>query len=111
VSGTVATETAEIDSADIDQGKLGAFVRARMGLIKACYENALKRNPNLKGRVVIRFTILETGGVADVTSSQNTLATPEVAACIANTMRSWRTQFHPSGPVTVEYPFLFTPSS
>jgi len=111
VTGTVATEAAEIDSSDIDQGKLGAFVRARMGLIKACYENALKRNPNLKGRVVIRFTILETGSVTDVTSSQSTLGAPEVAACIMNTMRSWRTQFKPSGPVTVEYPFLFTPAN
>jgi len=111
VTGTVATEAAEIDSSDIDQGKLGAFVRARTGLIKACYENALKRNPNLKGKIVIRFTILETGGVSDVTAPQNTLGAPEVAACIMNTMRSWRTQFRPSGPVTVEYPFLFTPST
>jgi TonB family protein len=82
-----------------------------MGLIKACYENALKRNPNLKGRVVIRFTILETGSVADVSASQSTLGAPEVATCIMNTMRSWRTQFKPSGPVTVEYPFLFTPTN
>jgi TonB family protein len=61
--------------------------------------------------VVIRFTILETGSVTDVTSSQSTLGAPEVAACIMNTMRSWRTQFKPSGPVTVEYPFLFTPAN
>ena len=111
VPGTVATEAAEIDSSDIDQGKLGAFVRARMGLIKACYENALKRNPTLKGKLVIRFTILETGGVSEVGASQNTLGSPDVASCIMNTMRSWRTQFRPGGPVTVEYPFLFTPSN
>jgi outer membrane biosynthesis protein TonB len=107
VSGSVAAEEAEIDSSDIDQGKLGAFVRARMGLIKACYENALKRNPNLKGKISIRFTILETGGLAEVTAVQNSVGAPEVAACIVNTMRGWRTQFRPSGPVTVEYPFVF----
>ena len=109
VSGSVAAEEAEVDSSDIDQSKLGAFVRARMGLIKACYENALKRNPNLKGKISIRFTILVTGGVADVTAAQNSLGSPEVAVCIVNTMRSWRTQFRPSGPVTVEYPFVFSP--
>ncbi len=109
VSGSVAAEEAEVDSSDIDQSKLGAFVRARMGLIKACYENALKRNPNLKGKISIRFTILETGGLADVTAAQNSLGSPEVAGCIVNTMRSWRTQFRPSGPVTVEYPFVFSP--
>src|SRR6266568_1064924 len=109
VSGSVAAEEAEVDSSDIDQGKLGAFVRARMGLIKACYENALKRNPSLKAKISIRFTILETGGLSDVTTAQNSLGSAEVAACIMNTMRTWRTQFRPSGPVTVEYPFVFQP--
>ena len=109
VSGSVAAEEAEVDSADIDQAKLAAFVKARMGLIKACYENALKRNPKLKGKIAVRFTILETGGLADVVAAQNSLGAPEVAACIVNTMRSWRTQFRPSGPVTVEYPFVFQP--
>jgi outer membrane biosynthesis protein TonB len=109
VSGSVAAEEAEVDSSDIDQGKLGAFVRARMGLIKACYENALKRNPGLKGKISIRFTILETGALADIATAQNSLGSAEVASCIMNTMRSWRTQFRPSGPVTVEYPFVFQP--
>jgi outer membrane biosynthesis protein TonB len=109
VSGSVAAEDVEVDSADIDQAALGKFVRARMGLIKACYENALKRNPNLKGKISIRFTILETGGLADVTAALNSLGSPDVAACIVNTMRSWRTQFKPAGPVTVEYPFVFSP--
>ncbi len=109
VTGSVAAEEAEVDSVDIDQQKLAAFVRARMGLIKACYENALKRNPTLKGKISIRFTILETGGIADVQASVNSLGSPEVASCITNTMRTWRTQFRPSGPVTVEYPFVFAP--
>ena len=109
VSGSVAAEEAEVDSADIDQAKLTAFVKARMGLIKACYENALKRNPTLKGKLSIRFTILETGGLADIAPAVNTLGSPEVAGCIVNTMRAWRTQFRPSGPVTVEYPFVFQP--
>ena len=108
VSGSVATEAAEIDSSDVDQGKLGAFVRARIGLIKACYENQLKRNPNLKGKIRIRFTILETGGLADVAVIENSLGSPEVASCIVGTMRGWRTPFRPSGTVTVEYPFVFT---
>jgi outer membrane biosynthesis protein TonB len=108
VTGSVAAEEAEIDSAEIDQSKLGSFVKARFGLIKACYENALKRNPNLKGKITIRFTILETGGLADIEASVNTIGSADVASCIMATMRSWRTPFKPSGPVTVEYPFVFT---
>lgn len=109
VAGHVSAEAADVDSSEVDQGKLGAFVRARMGLIKACYENALKRNPGLTGRVSIRFTILETGALVDVVAAQSSLAAGDVAACITSTMRGWRTPFRPSGPVTVEYPFVFQP--
>lgn len=111
VSGSVQADEAEVDSSEIDQQRLASFVRARMGLIKACYENALKRNPRLKGKVSIRFTILETGGLSDITAAVNTLASPDVASCIVGTMRTWRTQFKPSGPVTVEYPFVFSPAN
>jgi len=109
VTGSVAAEEAEIDSSDIDQAKLGSFIKARMGLIKACYENALKRNPNLKGKIVIRFTILETGGLTDLEVAGNTMGAADVASCITATMRSWRTQFKPSSPSTVEFPFVFNP--
>lgn len=108
VTGTVATEEAEVDSSEIDQQKLAAFIKARMSAIKGCYENALKRNPNLRGKITIRFTILETGGLADIESATNTMNAADVAACIMGTMRSWRTPFKPSGPVTVEYPFVFS---
>jgi outer membrane biosynthesis protein TonB len=109
VTGSVAAEEAEIDSSEIDQAKLGSFIKARMGLIKACYENALKRNPNLKGKIIIRFTILETGGLTDLEVAGNTMGAADVASCITATMRSWRTQFKPSSPSTVEFPFVFNP--
>jgi outer membrane biosynthesis protein TonB len=101
VAASVQAEEAEVDSSEVDQAKLGAFVRARMGLIKACYESALKRNPQLHGRIAVRFTILATGALDDVAAAQSSISSPEVARCIVNTMRAWRTQFRPSAPVTV----------
>jgi len=108
VSGSVGMEEAEVDSPDIDQAKLGAFIRARMSAVKACYENQLKRNPNLKGKIRIRFTILETGGLSEIQAVENSVGSSEVASCIVATMRTWRTQFHPSGVVTVEHGFVFS---
>jgi hypothetical protein len=108
VAGTVAAEAADIDSAEVDQVKLASFVKARMAAIKACYETQLKRNPSLHGKIRIRFTILETGGLDEVVAAENGVGSPEVAACIVGTMRSWRTPFRPSGTVTVEYPFVFS---
>ncbi|HZZ85407.1 MAG TPA: AgmX/PglI C-terminal domain-containing protein [Anaeromyxobacteraceae bacterium] len=108
VSGTVGMEEAEVDSPDIDQAKLGAFIRARMSAVKACYENQLKRNPSLRGKIRVRFTILETGGISDIQAVENSIGSSEVASCIVATMRTWRTQFHPSGVVTVEHGFVFS---
>ncbi|HZY02909.1 MAG TPA: AgmX/PglI C-terminal domain-containing protein [Anaeromyxobacteraceae bacterium] len=108
VSGAVAAEPSEIDSADVDRARLGEFVRARLGVVKACYEGQLKRIPTLRGRMRIRFTILPTGGLAEVAVLEDSLGSPEVASCITGTIRGWRTPFRPPGPVTVEYPFVFS---
>ncbi|BDG10433.1 AgmX/PglI C-terminal domain-containing protein [Anaeromyxobacter paludicola] len=108
VSGSVGMEEAEVDSPDVDQARLGAFIRARMSAVKACYESQLKRNPGLRGKIRIRFTILETGALSDVQAVENGIGSSEVASCIVATMRTWRTQFHPSGVVTVEHGFVFS---
>ena len=108
VAASVASGDAEIDSPDIDQAQLGAFVRARMGAIKACYESQLKRNPGLRGRIRVRFTILETGGLSEVEAAEDSVGSSEVASCIVATLRSWRTPFRPSAAVTIEYPFVFS---
>jgi hypothetical protein len=107
VTASVAAEDAEIDSPELDQAKLGQFVRARMGALKACYESQLKRNPTLRGKIRVRFSVLETGAIADAVAVENGLGSPEVASCILATLRTWRTPFRPAGPVTVEYPFVF----
>ncbi len=108
VTGSVAQEAAEVDSSEVDPDKLRAFVKPRLGLVKACYENALKRNPALRGKVRIRFTILPTGGLQDVTVEG--IDAPDVIACIANNVRAWRTPFRPSGPVSTDLPLLLAPA-
>ncbi|MDP6945769.1 MAG: AgmX/PglI C-terminal domain-containing protein, partial [Myxococcota bacterium] len=50
----------------IDKAKVKSVFRRRRGAIKHCYERALKSNPNLKGKVTIRFSI---GSVGRVTSA------------------------------------------
>jgi len=42
-------------------GLVSKEVRARIGAVKACYERALKRNPNLSGKIKVRWTITAAG--------------------------------------------------
>src|SRR6516164_4164570 len=108
VTGLVSTATPEVDSADVDRAALSRYIRDRLGAIRSCYERELKRNPGLKGKVVMRFNITPAGRAGDVRIEENTLGSNEVASCIQGLMRSWIFPFKPPDEVPVQYPFLFT---
>jgi hypothetical protein len=93
----------------VDPAKLASFVKTRMGAVKGCYESALKLDAELAGKIVIRFTILDSGELANVWALKDHIGSAELSGCIVDVIARWRTPFHPSEPVTVEYPFIFAP--
>jgi len=109
-SGSVGIGTSQVDSADVDQARLDAFVRARIGGLRACYESQLKLDQRTDGTVRMRFSIQPTGELSNVAVAQDTLRSELVAQCVVGLVRAWRTPFRPSQPVSVEYPFVFRPS-
>ncbi|MBL9038950.1 MAG: AgmX/PglI C-terminal domain-containing protein [Archangium sp.] len=111
VRGRVADAAPEVESAEIDRGKLAAYLRARMSAIQGCYEKELKRNPSLKGKVVVRFTITPQGRASDIEIEENTLGNDAVPSCIKTVIRGWVFPFKPDGEATVAYPFVFSPAS
>ena len=108
VSGQVSAAAPEVDSTDVDRAALARYIRDRLGAIRGCYERELKRNPGLKGKVVVRFNITPAGRAGDIRIEENTLGSGEVGACITGLMRSWIFPFKPPDEVQVQYPFLFT---
>ncbi|HVP59366.1 MAG TPA: AgmX/PglI C-terminal domain-containing protein, partial [Myxococcaceae bacterium] len=65
VTGRVSAASPEVDSADVDRAALARYIRDRLGAIRGCYERELKRNPSLKGKVVVRFNITPAGRAGD----------------------------------------------
>jgi TonB family protein len=110
VSGRVAAAAPEVDSADVDREALARYIKARLTAIRGCYEKELKRNPTLKGKVVVRFNITPAGRAGDIRIEENSVGSAEVGQCIASLMRSWIFPFKPPDEVAVQYPFLFTAS-
>ena len=108
VTGQVSAAAPEVDSADVDRAALSRYIRDRLGAIRGCYERELKRNPSLKGKVVVRFNITPAGRAGDVRIEESTLGSAEVTNCIQGLMRSWIFPFKPPDEVPVQYPFLFT---
>src|SRR5581483_4600127 len=89
VTAVVKSEAPAVDG-KLDTNNIVREVRARMSAIKLCYERALKRNPNLSGKVVIRWTITAAGTVTGVDVDQDNLNDSEVTGCIKGLVARWR---------------------
>lgn len=111
VRGGVSMQTPEVESTSVDREKLAAYVRGRKSAIQQCYEKELKRNPTLKGKVVVRFTINTTGRAIEIDIEENSLGSEAVAACIKTVIRGWVFPFKPPSDVPVAYPFVFAPAN
>ncbi len=111
VVGHVADATPDVESSNVDRAALARFVRSRIRAIQGCYEKELKRNPSLKGKVVVRFTISTQGRATEIELEEDTMHNDAVGACIRAIIRGWIFPFKPDSDVPVAYPFIFTPSN
>ncbi|MBD3288448.1 TonB family protein [candidate division KSB1 bacterium] len=68
---------------------VSAVVNKHNSAIQYCYQRELKRNPNLKGKVVVRFTISPSGRVKAVSIVSSTLNNARVERCIISRIRRW----------------------
>ncbi len=109
VKASLKTEAPAVDG-ELDPNMVAKEVKTRLGAIKACYERALKRNPNLSGKVVIHWTITQAGTVSGVDVEQDTLGDAEVASCIKALVARWRFPAPSGGSVDVSFPFVFQSS-
>lgn len=97
-------------SGDFDAKLVVAQFKARMRAIQICYEQQLRRNPGLQGKVTVQFTIEQSGSVSKANASENSTNDPAVAACVVDTVKRFR--FNPGpegGSVTFSYPIVFAP--
>ncbi|MBI5516766.1 MAG: serine/threonine protein kinase [Deltaproteobacteria bacterium] len=97
------------EGGEIDSGRVTALVRGQVGGIRACYERALRGQPTLAGRLVVRFTIGVAGRVTAISTSGLESA-PEVGACASARIRALVFPAPSGGSVEFSYPFNLSPS-
>jgi len=86
-------------------------IRSHRDQIKYCYSKELTRNPNLRGKVAVKFTISPKGYVQQATVSQTTLRNAAVERCITQKIRTWKfPEPKGGGIVIVNYPFILQSS-
>jgi len=99
-------------SGEFDSKLVTAEVKKRLKAIQICYEQQLRRNPSLQGKVTVEFTIEMSGTVSKANATANTTNDAAVASCVVDAVKRFR--FNPGpegGSVTYSYPFVFAPQS
>jgi len=91
----------------IDKDVVRRVVRDNLAKLQYCYEKTLLVNPGIEGRVLVTFTIAIEGSVSDVTAAG---IHPEVEACVAEKVRTFKFPRPDAGKVEVSYPFTFKPA-
>jgi outer membrane biosynthesis protein TonB len=109
----MVTQAKAVVQGPFDKDILRRIVRAHINEIRFCYNQELKANPELKGRISVRFAIEADGTVAEsrlVKTEPKTDAMRAVGDCAANAIPRWLFP-KPSGGerVLVTYPFLLEP--
>jgi hypothetical protein len=85
------------------------IVRQNFGRFRLCYENGLRSNPNLQGRVAVRFVIDQSGSVAMSGDGGSDLPDQAVVQCVVRGFGNLSFPQPEGGLVTVVYPISFSP--
>lgn len=95
--GSVATKAptgkAALGSVDVASGenvdKVKTVIQKYKGQVKYCYDQRLKENPNISGRIAVEFSVAS-GRVSSVAIVENSTGDSALESCVKGKVRSWR---------------------
>jgi hypothetical protein len=85
------------------------IVRQNFGRFRLCYENGMRSNPNLQGRVSVKFVIDRSGAVSMTADGGSDLPDQSVVQCVVRGFGNLSFPQPEGGMVTVVYPIIFNP--
>jgi hypothetical protein len=85
------------------------IVRQNFGRFRLCYENGLRNNPNLQGRVAVRFVVGRDGAVSNVGNGGSDMPDGGVVSCVVRAFYGLSFPEPERGIVTIVYPIMFSP--
>jgi len=105
---TIAQEPMVLGS--ITPEDVDRVIKQHLSQIRYCYQRQLPRQPDLAGKLVVKFVIAKDGGVSSASIKSSTVANTAVESCVVD--RIQRMHFvepQGGGIAIVSYPFLFSP--
>ena len=93
----------------LDREIIQRVVRQHRREMTHCYEQELRRNPSLEGRIVMTWVIAANGSVVTASVAETTMNNRNVENCMAQRIRRWVfPEPDGGGIVRVNYPFNFS---
>jgi outer membrane biosynthesis protein TonB len=103
----VLEEETEVEGG-LDKEAIARVIKSQLGQIRYCYERQLSANPDLYGKILVKFTIGSAGSVTAQSIGNTSLNNAMVEGCILRRIAGWQFPTPKGGTnVLVSYPFLF----
>ncbi|MCB9797131.1 MAG: AgmX/PglI C-terminal domain-containing protein [Alphaproteobacteria bacterium] len=94
----------------LDRSLIDTVVKRNFNQLRYCYQRELTKDPNLSGKIVVKFVIAPNGTVSQASIKSSTMGNASVESCIVGRFRRFRfPETKGGGIVIVSYPFVFTP--
>jgi len=115
-SGRARSQGPSVDTQELisigglDKAQIDRVVKARLSSFRYCYQRALQQQPDLAGKVTVKFVVAADGSVSRSQIRFTSLQSPAVEACLTEQFRRLRFPApRGGGRVIVSYPFVFHP--
>jgi len=100
-------KAAEEKEGSLPQDKIMKVVEKNKAGIKACYESAKLRKPDIEGSITLRWKVFPEGNVESCEVAESTMDDKDIGECIAGEIKNWTFPKPKGGVVTVKFPFNF----
>jgi TonB family protein len=87
--------------------QVASVVRSHQGALRACYEVEAKKDPRLRGALVVSWTIDPSGAVTSAGVLRSTLNNARIEQCVPRLVRSWRFPASERSTDVPEFPIKF----